>query len=160
MLPSQHYLSVKQYSYSMFTVLRCTVQKKSPTIYCTGLPFTFLFTANDLVPLGLSIYLIKVTAIYTTHQSLQVHLASKNQIMVVSMPFLTRKVNMGTIFPQTHCKRDSNFGYSFVFCVFFVILFFLTKKKKSKGQRTLAGKDLDRHILVSLILIHVKSIGT
>lgn len=70
------------------------------------------------------IYIIQVTAIYTTHQSLRVHLASKNQIMVVSVPVLTRKVNTGTVFPQTHCKRDSNFGYSFVvFLCLFVIIF-------------------------------------
>ncbi len=74
--------------------------EKSPTIYCTGLRFTCLFTANDLVPSGLSIYIyiIQVTAIYSTHHSLRVHSASKNQIMVASVPVLTRKVNTSTFF--------------------------------------------------------------
>lgn len=151
-LPSQHYLSVKQYCYSMFTVLRCTVQKKSPTIYCTGLPFTCLLTANDLVPLGLSIYNPSYSNLYHTPES-ESPFSLKNQIMVVSVPVLTRKVNMGTFIPQTHCKRDSNFGYSFV--VFFLsFCHYFSLQKKSKGQRTLTGEDLE------FISIRVKSVAT
>lgn len=128
-LPSQHYLSVKQYCYSMFTVLRCTVQKKSPTIYCTGLPFTCLLTANDLVPLGLSIYNPSYSNLYHTPESespFSLQEPDNGRLRAHPHP----EGEYGHSFPQTHCKRDSNFGYSFVVfgCLFLYFYFSLQKQ--------------------------------
>lgn len=70
-------------------------------------------------------------------------------------PHPHRKVNMGTVFSP---KLTVNVTATLVTVLLFFFVsfchYFFLKKKKSKGQRTLAGEDLDRHIRVSLILIH------
>lgn len=139
----------------MFTVLRCTVQKSQSTIYCTGLPFTCLFTANDLVSLGLSVYIYIKSKLqqfipHKLESASESFKPPRTRLWWSSSPSSHPDGEHGT-FPQTHCKRDSNFGYSFLF-LFWIFAFLY---KKSKGQHTLFRVTVSISISI-LVLLHTR----